>query len=108
MRRRLRLLAGALAHVDLRLGEAVCGAAPRLRYGSWLVSRLVGHDAVVGAAGAGGAGAGAVTAQHLRGGPAVQLHQVALGPAAVQPGVAEMVPEPVRVHRYPGLPPAGR
>ena len=28
-----------------------------------------------------------------------------LRPAAVQPSVAEMVPEPVRVHRDPGLPP---
>ena len=43
----------------------------------------VGHDAVVGAAGAGAAGAGAVAAEHLRGGPAVEFHQVALGAAAV-------------------------
>ena len=43
----------------------------------------VGHDAVVGAAGAGAAGAGAVTAEHLRGGPAVEFHQVSLGAAAV-------------------------
>jgi LuxR family maltose regulon positive regulatory protein len=41
-----------------------------------LAAGPVGHDAVVGAAGAGAAGAGAVAAQHLRGGPAVQLHQV--------------------------------
>src|SRR5260370_16069434 len=46
----------------------------------WLVSRPVGDDAVVGAACSGAAGAGAVAAQHLRGGPAVQLHQVSLGP----------------------------
>ena len=96
MRRGLKLLTGARAHVDLGPGpgEAVPGGAPFTR--SWLVSRPVGHDAVVGAAGAGAAGAGAVTAQHLRGGPAVQLHQVPLGAAAVQPGVAEVVPEPVR------------
>ena len=56
--------------------------------------------------GAARAGAGAVTAQHLRGGPAVQLHQVSLGPAAVQPGVAEMMPEPVRPGIHPGLPTA--
>jgi hypothetical protein len=31
--------------------------------------------------------------------------QFYLGPAAVQPGMAEMVPEPVRVYRDPGLPP---
>jgi hypothetical protein len=43
------------------------------------------HDAVVAAAGPGAAGAGAVPEQHLRGGLAVQLHQVALCPAAVQP-----------------------
>jgi len=54
------------------------------------------HDAVVGAVGAGAAGAGPVPAEHLRGGPAVEFHQVALGATAVQPGVAEMVPEPVR------------
>src|SRR5271165_6315498 len=48
------------------------------------------------ALGAGAAGAGAVPGQHLRGGPAVEFHQVAFG-AAVQPGVAEVVPEPVRV-----------
>src|ERR1700690_764298 len=58
----------------------------------------VGHDAVVGAAGAGAAGAGTVAAEHLRGGPAVEFHQVALGAAAVEPGVAEVVPEPVREH----------
>src|SRR5208337_1201063 len=49
------------------------------------------------AAGAGAAGAGAVAAENLRGGPAVEFHQVSLGSAAVQPGVAEVVPEPVRV-----------
>ena len=43
--------------------------APRLA-SSWAVV----HDAVVGAAGPGAAGAGPVAAQHLRGGPAVQLH----------------------------------
>src|SRR5690349_19780134 len=32
----------------------------------------VGHDAVVGGAGAGAAGAGAVAGEHLRGGPAVE------------------------------------
>jgi hypothetical protein len=90
----LVLLTGVLVH-----DRAVPGRGARVT-GSW----LVGHDAVVGAAGAGGAGAGAVAAQHLRGGPAVQLHQVAFCPAAVQPGVAEVMPEPVRVDGYPGLP----
>src|ERR1700733_13027679 len=56
------------------------------------------HDAVIAAARSGAAGAGAVAAEHLRGGPAVQFHQVALGAAAVQPGVAEVVAEPVREH----------
>ena len=59
------------------------------------------HDAVIGAAGPRAAGAGAVPEQHLGPGPAVQLHQVALRAAAVQPGVAEVVPEPVRVHPDP-------
>jgi hypothetical protein len=67
---------------------------PILQAGLWRIL----HDAVVAAAGAGGAGAGAVAAEHLRGGPAVQLHQVALGAAVVEPGVAEMMPEPVRGH----------
>src|SRR5215467_2284147 len=66
----------------------------------------IAHDSVVGAAGPGAAGAGAVTAQHLRGSPAVQLHQVTFGPATVEPGVAEMMPEPVRVHAHPALPAA--
>src|SRR5271166_6587366 len=61
-------------------------------------SGTVFHDAVVGAAGSGAAGAGAVAAEHLGRGPAVEFHQVALGAAAVQPGVAEVVPEPVREH----------
>src|SRR6266702_2952548 len=64
------------------------------------------HDAVVVAAGAGAAGAGAVQAEHLRGRPSVEFHQVTLRPAAVQPGVAEMVPEPVRVDIHPALPTA--
>jgi hypothetical protein len=37
--------------------------------------------------------AGGEPGQHLRGDPAVQLHQVPLRTAAVQTGVAEMVPE---------------
>jgi len=66
------------------------------------------HDAVVGATRPGAASAGAVTAEHLRRRPAVQLHQVPLGAAAVQPGVAEVMPEPVRPGIHPGLPaPAG-
>jgi hypothetical protein len=72
-------------------------------------SRLVsgvGHDAVVGAVGAGAAGAGAVAAEHLGGGPAVEFHQVSFGAAAVQPGVAEVVPEPVRVQAESALPAA--
>jgi hypothetical protein len=58
---------------------------------AWSLAVLsgVGHDAVVGPA-----GAGAVAAEHLRGDPAVEFHQVALGAAAVRPGVAEVVPEP--------------
>jgi len=46
----------------------------------------VGHDAVVGAAGAGAAGAGAVATEHLRGGPPVEFHQVSLRAASVQTG----------------------
>src|SRR5690348_14682714 len=69
-------------------------------------SRAVVHDAVVAAAGAGAAGAGAVAGEHLGGGPAVEFHEVPFGAAAVQPGVAEMVPEPVRVHPHPALPAA--
>src|SRR5689334_11838416 len=60
--------------------------------------RRVVHDAVVAAAGSCAAGAGPVAAQHLRGTPAVELHEVALGAAPVQPGVAEVMPEPVREH----------
>jgi hypothetical protein len=37
------------------------------------------------------------------GGSVVQLHQVALGAAAVESGVAEVVPEPVRPGIHPGL-----
>ena len=77
-----------------RQGAGIVDAAAR----GGLRSGCVGHDAVVAAAGSGAASAGAVAAEHLRGGPAVQLHQVALGAAAVQPGVAEVVPEPVREH----------
>jgi len=51
-------------------------------------------------------GAGAVAAEHLRGGPAVEFRQVSLGPAAVQTDVAEMVAEPVRVDTHPALPAA--
>ena len=64
--------------------------------GTRVSSGAVFHDAVVGAAGSGAAGAGTVAAEHLGRGPAVELHQVALGAAAVQPGMAEMMPEPVR------------
>jgi len=74
-------------------GRHPCGDGPG---GLWLGCVL--HDAVVAAACPGAAGAGAVAAEHLRGGPAVELHQVALGTAPVEPGVAEVVPEPVRVH----------
>ena len=45
------------------------------------------HNAVVAATGSCAAGAGAVPAQHLRGGPPIPSHQVALGPTPVQPGV---------------------
>ena len=68
-----------------------------------MLSVAVAHDAVVGAACAGAAGAGAVAAQHLRGGPAVQLHRVTLGAAPAGPGVTEMMTEPVRVHGHPAL-----
>ena len=67
------------------------------------MSQPVFHDAAVAAAGSGAAGAGAVAAQHLRGGPAVEFHQVSLRAASVQPGVAEVVPEPVRVHGHVAL-----
>src|SRR5689334_13074212 len=69
-------------------------------------SGAVVHDAVVAVAGAGAAGAGAVAGEHLRGGPAVEFHQVAFGAAAVEPGVAEVVPEPVRVGGHPAWPAA--
>src|ERR1700676_1818696 len=39
----------------------------------------------------------------MRGGPPVQLQQAALGAAAVEPGVTEVVPEPVREHLDPAL-----
>ena len=42
------------------------------------------HDAVVGTAGSGAAGAGTVAAKHLWGGPAAQFHQVPFRAAAVQ------------------------
>ena len=70
------------------------------------VSRAVGHDAVVGPAGPGAARASAVAAQHLRGGPAVQFHEIPFRAAPVQPGMAEMVPEPVRPGSHVAL--AGR
>jgi hypothetical protein len=76
------------------------GGPGGLRLGSVL------HDAVVAASGSGAAGAGAVAAEHLRGGPAVELHQVTFGAAAVQPRVAEVVPEPVREHLDAALAPA--
>src|SRR5271154_2212094 len=82
-------------------GRCRCGpawrapvAAGRLVAGSGAVV----HDAVVAAARAGTAGAGAVPGEHLRGGPAVEFHQVPFGSTAIQPGVAEMVLDPVRVH----------
>src|SRR6516162_10175030 len=76
---------------------------PVLLARAWRALLRVVHDAVVGAAGAGAAGAGAVAAEHLRGGPAVEFHQVAFGAAAVEPGMAEVVPEPVRVHGHAAL-----
>src|ERR1039457_969451 len=63
----------------------------------------VPHDEVVVAGAPRAARPAAVPLQHLRGGPAVQLHQVALGPAAIQPGMAEVVPEPVRVYPHASL-----
>src|SRR5271166_7017311 len=69
-------------------------------------SGAVAHDPFVGTAGAGGTGAGAVAGEHLRRTPAIQLHQVPFRAAAVQPGVAEVVPEAVRVHLHAALPAA--
>src|SRR6266702_1355774 len=69
-------------------------------------SGAVVHDPVVGTAGSCGAGAGAVAGEHLRGTPAVQRHQVSFRAAAVQPGVAEMVPKAVRVHLHAAFPAA--
>jgi hypothetical protein len=63
-------------------------AAGVVRLGLWRVF----YDPVVAAAGSRAACVGAVAAEHLRGGPAVQLHQVALGPAVVEPGMAEVMP----------------
>src|ERR1035441_6264830 len=89
-------------------GRVIPGKPARRRPGPVLALSLpvlsgVGHDAVVGAAGAGAAGAGAVAAEHLGGAPTVASHQVPLGPAAVQPGVAEVVPEPVRERVHAAL-----
>src|ERR1017187_1945324 len=78
-------------------------AARVVRYASWPGSGGVVHDAVVAAAGAGAAGAGAVAGEHLGGGPAVEFHLVAFGSAAVGPGVAEVVPGPVRVGGHAAL-----
>ena len=90
---------------DISPGWDALGVAgiPEATGAGGLWSGCVGHDAVVAAACPGAAGADAVAAEHLRGGPAVEFHQVALGPAAVEPGVAEVVPEPVRMHPHPAL-----
>src|ERR1039457_3758262 len=61
------------------------------------------HDAVIAAGRACAARAGAAPAQHLRGGPADQPYQVPFRPAPVQPGVAEMMPEPMLEHIRPAL-----
>jgi hypothetical protein len=61
-------------------------------------------DAVVGAAGAGTASAGAVAGEHLQGRAAVQLDQVALGAAPLEPGGTEVSPEPIRPDVHPALP----
>ena len=71
---------GAADFIELALAILLVAAA--LAWSLPVVSG-VGHDAVVGAAGAGAAGAGAVAAEHLRGGPAVEFHQVSFGAAAV-------------------------
>src|SRR5450755_1468114 len=62
----------------------------------------VPHDEVIVAACPRAARAAAVPLEHLRGGPAVQLHQVTLRASAIQPGMAEVMPEPVRVQPQPG------
>jgi hypothetical protein len=66
-----------------------CGARRRPLAARRAVS-CAGHDAVVGAAGPGAAGAAGVPAEHLRGGPAVEFHEVAFRSAGVQPGVTEV------------------
>jgi hypothetical protein len=70
--------------------------------------RSVLHDQVIVAARPHPARTAALPFQHLRGRPAVQLHQVTLRPSPVQPGMAEVVPEPVRVHPHPQLPATSR
>ena len=89
--------------VRLRRARAEPGISARACRDGEARSRPARHDAVVGAVCSGAAGAGAIAAQHLRRRPAVQLHQVPLGAAPVQPGVAEMVPEPVRPGVHPAL-----
>lgn len=69
--------AGWMAAVRLRPPRAGAGrdragvSTQMYRRVAWL--RLAGHDAVAGAAGPGAAGSGALAAQDLRGGPAVQF-----------------------------------
>ena len=71
--------------------------------GLMAASRAAFHDAVIGTACPRAARAGTVPEQHLRGRPAVQLHQVALCTAPVQPGMTDMVTEPMRIHRDAAL-----
>jgi hypothetical protein len=55
---------------------------------SLVVVSGVGHYAVVGEAGTGAAGAGAVAAEHLGCGPAVEFHKVSFGPGRVPDAVS--------------------
>src|ERR1039457_1367389 len=95
-RRRLHLWLGARGDKAQAPARPVLAPGAGVAGGARVSAGAVVHDAVVGAAGSGAAGAGTVAAEHLGGGPAVELHQVALGAAAVQPGMAEVVTEPVR------------
>jgi hypothetical protein len=98
-----RVLGIAQVHATLALAAATAVGTRDIDNQAWVVAAMM---RVVGPAGPGAARAGAVAAQHLRGGPAVQFHQVPFGAAPVQPGMAEMVPEPLRPGIHAALPAA--